>query len=74
MCIRHPQAFALRKYLYAQNVVCNLLDTGSIRFSMGGYNTPEEMDRILEITARFMADPQLRTQLMLPTASVGYAR
>lgn len=74
VCIRHPQAFALRKYLYAQNVVCNLLDTGSIRFSMGGYNTPGEMDRILEITARFMADPQLRMQLMLPTASVGYAR
>lgn len=74
VCIRHPQAFALRKYLYSRDVVCNLLDTGSIRFSMGGYNTPEEMDRILEITARFMADPQLRMQLMLPTSSVSYAR
>lgn len=74
VCIRHPQAFALRKYLYAQDVVCNLLDTGSIRFSMGGYNTPQEMDRILEITARFMADPQLRMQLMLPTSSLAYAR
>lgn len=74
VCIRHPQAFALRKYLYAQGVICNLLDTGSIRFSMGAYNTPEEMDAILKITDRFMADPQLRTQLMLPTASTAYAR
>lgn len=74
VCIRHPQAFALRKYLYAQDVVCNLLDTGSIRFSMGGWNTPEEMQRILEITGRFISDAELRRQLMLPTSSMAYAR
>lgn len=74
VCIRHPQAFALRKYLYSQGVVCNLLDTGSIRFSMGGYNTPAEMEAILKITARFMADAQLRQQLMLPTGASAYAR
>lgn len=74
VCIRHPQAFALRKYLYSQGVVCNLLDTGSIRFSMGGYNTPAEMDAILKITERFMADAPLRRQLMLPTAATAYAR
>lgn len=74
VCIRHPQAFALRKYLYANHVVCNLLDTGSIRFSMGGWNTPQEMEEILFITGRFMSDPQLRQQLMLPTAVAPYAR
>lgn len=74
VCLRHPQAFALRKYLYAEGVVCNLLDTGAIRFSMGGYNTVDEMDRLLAITGRFAADAGLRDQLMRPTARQAYGR
>jgi selenocysteine lyase/cysteine desulfurase len=74
VCLRHPEAFALRKYFYAQGVVCNLLDTGALRLSMGGYNTPQEMDRVLEITARFASDATLRAQLMRPTAAQSYAR
>ncbi len=74
VCLRHPQAFALRKYLYAQGVVSNLLDTGAVRLSMGGYNTPDEMDRILEITGRFASDAALRQQLMRPTSAQAYAR
>lgn len=74
VCLRHPQAFALRKYLYAEGVVCNLLDTGALRLSMGGYNTPQEMDRVLEITGRFASDAGLRAQLMRPTSSQAYAK
>lgn len=67
VCIRHPQAFALRKHMYANGVVCNLLDTGSIRFSLGAYNTPQEVEHILTLTAQFMRDASLRAQLALPT-------
>lgn len=74
VCLQHPQAFALRKYLYMQGVVCNLLDTGAVRLSMGGYNTVEEMDRLLELTGRFARDEDLRDSLLRPTAARGYAR
>ena len=74
VCIQHPEGFALRKYLYAQGVVSNLLDTGAVRLSMGGYNTPEEVARVLEITGRFASDPRLRAQLLRPTGIQGYAR
>lgn len=74
VCLQHPQAFALRKYLYAQDVVCNLLDTGAIRLSMGGYNTPDEVARVLEITGRFAGDAGLRADLLRPTAAQRYAR
>ncbi|THU05159.1 aminotransferase class V-fold PLP-dependent enzyme [Lampropedia puyangensis] len=67
VCIRHPQAFALRKHMYAHGVVCNLLDTGSIRFSFGAYNNAQEVDHILALTAQFMRDPSLRSQMALPT-------
>lgn len=74
VCIQHPEGFALRKYLYAQGVVSNLLDTGAVRLSLGAYNTPEEVARVLEITGRFASDPRLRAQLLRPTGIQGYAR
>lgn len=67
VCIRHPQAFALRKHMYANKVVCNLLDTGSIRFSLGAYNTMQDVEHILALTSQFMRDPALRAQMALPT-------
>jgi selenocysteine lyase/cysteine desulfurase len=72
VCLRHPEAFALRKYLYMEGVVSNLLDTGAVRLSFGGYNTPAEVERILEITGRFATDAQLRRYLLMPTASRPY--
>ena len=38
------------------------------------YNTPQEMDRVLEITERFASDATLRSQLMRPTAARSYVR
>jgi selenocysteine lyase/cysteine desulfurase len=72
VCLRHPQAFALRKYLYMEGVVANLLDTGAVRLSFGGYNTPAEVDRIIDITGRFARDAALRRHLLLPTAGRPY--
>lgn len=72
VCLRHPESFALRKYLYMEGVVSNLLDTGAVRLSFGGYNTPAEVGRILDITGRFANDPKLRQHLLMPTASRPY--
>lgn len=66
-CIRHPQAFALRKLLYMEGVVANLLDNGAVRLSLGGYNTPGEVTRLLDITGRFASDAGLRRRLLQPT-------
>lgn len=69
VCLRHPQAFALRKHMYAHGVVCNLLDTGSVRFSLGGYNSVEEVDRILALTEAFMTNADLCAKLVRPTGA-----
>ena len=72
VCLRHAESFALRKYLYMEGVVANLLDTGAVRLSFGGYNTPTEVSRILDIAGRFASDPKLRQHLLMPTASRPY--
>ena len=72
VCLRHPESFALRKYFYMEGVVSNLLDTGAVRLSFGGYNTPAEVARILDITGRFASDANLRRHLLKPTASRPY--
>ena len=73
-CLHHPQSFSLRKYLYMEGVVANLLDTGAVRLSLGGYNTPEEVQRILEITGQFASDPGLRKYLLQPSSSRAYRK
>ena len=55
-----------------EGVVSNLLDTGAVRLSFGGYNTPAEVARILDITGRFASDANLRRHLLKPTASRPY--
>lgn len=72
ICLRHELAFALRKYLYSQRVMCNLLDSGALRFSLGGYNTEADVDHILAVTGRFARDAALRRLLQQPTSSTPY--
>ncbi|MBV5293555.1 MAG: aminotransferase class V-fold PLP-dependent enzyme [Curvibacter lanceolatus] len=72
VCLRHELAYALRKYLYSQRVMCNLLDSGALRFSLGGYNTEADVDLILAVTGRFARDPGLRRLLQQPVSSTPY--
>lgn len=52
--------------------MCNLLDSGALRFSLGGYNTDADVDLILAVTGRFARDPGLRRLLQQPVNSTPY--